>query len=179
MRLAPADPDAAIGILERARCEAPRESAVLHALCLVLARAGEERRAVALAREAVPICFREREGMMAAEILDAVSADVHALGFTREELMAIGGALTDTSRWPVAFNALAGLLMKDPSDGKVVEMLLALADRCAARVAGADDARRVCRFLEVVAGDGPLGDRIAQRLRRLSEAGDTQPLGPG
>jgi len=147
------NPDEALAELLAISSSFAPDPYVLHALCLSLKAAGQQTAAVTVAREALPLCFRARQGLLAAEILEAVDAEPEALGVSRVQLLALGGALAETSLWPLAVKLLAALVLRDPGDAKAIRGLRRIA---ASRAAQHDpaEATRIERFLQLVADDG-------------------------
>ena len=157
---------------------------VLFELVRTLRRLGHAEAALEIAREALPLCFRQRKGMLAARLLEEMDADAHALGFARDELVAMGAALASTEQWETAFQALAACLMKNPDDDKVTEALLRMADRHLAHARNPEEGWKIAQFLDVVVSDPRLHERVEERLRvaekQLSESvhtRTTQPVG--
>lgn len=150
------DPSGALAELLAVSSSFAPDPYVLHALCLSLKQAGQETAAVAVAREALPLCFRARQGLLAAEILEALDAEPAALGISRVQLLALGGALAETSLWPLAVKLLAALVMRDPGDEKAIRGLLRIAAHRSVQHDPAE-AARIERFLELVADPGRAG----------------------
>jgi hypothetical protein len=150
------DADAALAELLAVSSSFAPDPHVLHALCLSLKGAGQETAAVAVAREALPLCFRARQGLLAAEILEAVDAEPAALGVSRVQLLALGGALAETSLWPLAVKLLAALVLRDPGDEKAIRGLLRIASHRTAQHDPAE-AARIERFVQLVADRSPAG----------------------
>jgi hypothetical protein len=151
---AAADPDRALAELLAVSSSFAPDPYVLHALCLSLKRAGQETAAVAVAREALPLCFRARQGLLAAEILEAVDAEPAALGASRAQLLALGGALAETSLWPLAVKLFAALVLREPGDEKAIRGLRRIA-ACRAALRDAVEAARIERFLQLVVDGAP------------------------
>lgn len=160
------DPVAALADLERLRDTHQPSPELLRALCLLYKRSGMTTHAIDAAREALPLCFRERQGILAARILEEIDADAHALGFDREQLVAIGGALAETSEWRVAFRALASWLMKEPDDDRVAAIILRLVDRLLDASQAGEDAWRMATFVSVVAESGVVRQQAHERAAR-------------
>lgn len=164
-------PEAAVEQLERLRREHPADPRVAQALALALHRSGQPLRAVATARDAVPLCFTTSQGLLAAELLAEIEADAHALGFGRDELMALGGALGRTAWRQVAFRAFASLLMRDPRNARATQALLELGcERLAAGDIAAEEAWEIFQFLAVVSELPEVRDAIEAGLA-AAEAG--------
>lgn len=160
------DPEGALAeLLGLARSFAP-DPWVLHALCLSLRDAGQHSAALAMARDALPVCFRARQGLLAAEILEALDAEPAELGATREDLLALGGALAATSLWPLAVKALGAVVLRDPGDEKAVRGLERIAEHLE-RVENRAEAIRIYAFLDLVAGGGEGTSRYAERCAAL------------
>ncbi|NJN64880.1 MAG: hypothetical protein HC882_08355 [Acidobacteria bacterium] len=157
----------AIASLEHLRASHQPSLVVLCALCSMHKRAGHSDRALEVAKEALPICFRTKQGFVAARILEDVDADAHALGFDREQLIALGGALAETAEWRVGFRALASWLMKEPDDTRVAQLLLRLVDRLLAHGYAQDEAWSIARFLSVVAADEEVRQAAEERAARV------------
>jgi hypothetical protein len=155
---------------------------VLFELVRTLRRLGHGEAALEIAREALPLCFRHKQGMLAARLLEEMDADAHALGFGRDELIAMGAALAPTEQWETAFQALAACLMKNPEDVKVTEALLRMADRHLANARNPEEGWKVAQFLSVVVSDPRLLERVDERLRvaerQMSEAVHTRTTQP-
>ncbi len=156
------DPDGALAELLAVSSSFAPDPWVLHALCLSLRNAGQETAAVAVAREALPLCFRARQGLLAAELLEALDAEPTALGASRAQLLALGGALAESSLWPLAVKLLAALVLRDPGDQKAVLGLRRIAAHRSAQRDAAEATRIEC-FLQLVGGSEPEQGRAAER----------------
>jgi len=148
-----ADPNSAIAGLERLRRDHAPDPVVLHALCLMHQRNGDTARAIEVAREAFPICFSRGLGFLAAEIFDVLQADAFALGLRRNELMALGGALSRTLYWRVGFRALGSVLMSDPGDDAAFFELLRMAEYQSNHLCNPAEALNIYGFLSALAMD--------------------------
>lgn len=163
------DPEGALSDLLGLTSSFAPDPYVLHALCISLREAGQHTAALEVARDALPVCFRARQGLLAAEILEAVDAEPAELGATREDLLALGGALAGTSLWPLAVKALGAIALRDPGDSKAVQGLVRIAEQLE-RGENLVEAIRIYRFLELVVGgtDGQYAARceaIEKRMR--------------
>ncbi len=167
------DPVAAICCLEQLRREQPPDPLVLHALCLMHQKNGDVARAVEVAREAFPLCFRHGLGVLAAEMLDTLEADAGALGLGREELLALGGALGRTVYWRLGFRALGSVLIADPGCEPAAVELLRMAEHQLVRLQAPADALTIFQFLATVAPGSPLKKKFDEGLRAAERA-----LGP-
>jgi hypothetical protein len=127
-------------------------------------KTGDTARAIETAHEAFPLCFRHGLGFLAAEIFDALDADAHTLGLKREELLALGGALGRTVYWPVAFRALASVLVDDPTEEQAINDLLRIADQQLHQLREPAEAGRIYQFLATVAPDCPQKETIENGL---------------
>ena len=156
------DPNSAISNLEHLRRDHAPDPVVLHALCLMHQRNGDIARAVEVAREAFPICFRRGLGFLAAEIFDVLEADAHALGLGRDELMALGGALGRTVYWRLGFRALASVLMSNPDDEAAFSELLRMAEYQAKQLRDPAEALNIYGFLATLALDAER-QRVVER----------------
>lgn len=154
------DPLAAISSLEELRRDYAPDPLVLHALCLMHQRNGDVARAVEVAREAFPLCFRRGLGFLAAEIFDALEADAQSLGLGREELLALGGALGRTVYWRLAFRALASVLIAEPSNEQATVELLRMAEHQLNGMREPAEALQIFQFLAAIAPESPLRDRF-------------------
>ncbi len=167
------DPAAAISSLERLRREHPPDPLVLHALCVMHQKNGDVARAVEVAREAFPLCFRRGLGFLAAEIFDTLEADAATLGLHQEELLALGGALGRTVYWRLGFRALGSVLIADPGCEPAAIELLRMAEHQLERLQAPAEALAIFQFLAAVAPESPLRSKFDEGLRAAERA-----LGP-
>ncbi len=171
-RRADDDPHAAITVLESYRAQYAPDAHVLHALCLAYQRAGRSEQAIAIAHEAIPLCFRRGQGLLAAELFEALEGDADALGLGRAELLALGGALSHTAHWSLGFRALASVLMRQPGDGEAQRELVRMAEFLDGQAGLAAEAAKVYQFLLVVTDDeerqGEIERRLATVLGRMA-----------
>ncbi len=172
------DPRRAVERLEALRAEFAPDAHLLSTLCRLLKRCGQTARTVEVGREAIEACFRQRQGLLAAQLLSEIDADAHALGVDRDRLVALGATLVRTGEWPVAFRALASSLMASPSDEAVARTLLALVDRLLERREAAEEAWRIAEFVAVVADCPQLQAEIASRVRRAEAVTPTRRPAP-
>ncbi len=163
-RRAEDDPHAAITVLEAYRTQYAPDPHVLHALCLAYQRAGRSEQAIAVAHEAIPLCFRRGQGLMAAELFESLEGDADALGLGRAELLALGGALSRTPHWNLGFRALASVLMRQPGDENARRELLRTAEFLEGQAGLAAEAAKVYQFLLVLTEDEERAGEIERRL---------------
>lgn len=143
---------------------------VLHALCLCLVDSGKEGQAVAVAREAIPLCFQRRQGMLAAQIFDAIAADAQALGLDRGQQLALGASLIRTPFWELGFRSLAGLLIESPHDRDSFEKLAELGRYLLEKADEPRGALNVFQFLLVMADTEPRRAEIEAWAQRAENA---------
>jgi hypothetical protein len=177
-RRAESEPGAALRDLEGLCDSYAPEPAILHALCMLYHRAGRPADALRVARQAIPLCFKRGRGLLAAEIFESMEGDAAALGFGRDELLAIGGALGRTTYWPLGFRALASVLMRDPADADAVRDLVRIADHLDRSAKLPDEAARILQFLLVVAEDTGRHADWQAKLSRLAPDDNRDLAGP-
>ncbi len=158
------DPDGAIAGLEKLRRAHAPDALLLHSLCLLYHRAGRTESAIEVGREAIPLCFRRGRGLLVAQLLEVLEADAAALGLSRDELLALGGALSHTTYWSLGFRALASLVLADPRDEDAVRALLRLADYLGGEARLPAEAFKVVQFLAALCAGSAEFDAIERRL---------------
>jgi hypothetical protein len=169
------EPQRAIAYLEELRAGCAPIPQVLHALCLMRQQVGEEDGALALAREALPLCFERGHLYLAADIFAALKKRTGELGFTRQQLLDIARALREKQDWKNAVNAYAVVLRADPNEIRAIKGMLEVGHSLLYQMKSPTEARQVFAYLLNTCTMTSLGDFIRQGLveaeRRMAPPG--------
>lgn len=166
------DPDAAIRMLDDLRASHAANPLVLHALVLACQQAGREERAVDLAREAFPLCFQRGNVALAAEMFRALWKHAGALRLSRDQILAVAGALVNLADLKHATTAYAVVARLDPSERRALKGLLHVAELHLRPGGSPDEALKIYRYLLHHCPNSPLDAEIRRALaeaeRRLA-----------
>ena len=134
-------------------------------------QAGDRPKAVAVAREAVPLCLERGNLRLAAELYRVMRAHLKYLDLGRDQLHAIGGELREMKDWKNAANIYAFMLRREPREMRAIKAMLQIADVMLHREDVPDEAHRVYSFLLKQCSDSTLADFMragqAEAERRL------------
>ncbi len=158
------DPTGAIADLEEMRAGHAPNPQVLHALCLSLYQSGRAEEALAVAREAMPICFERGHVTLAADIFRFAATQLKDLGLERDQLLMIASVLLKGGHPGHAANLYATILRSDASERRAVKGLLQVADLKQRDPAGVSEAVRIYRFLLQHCAASPLADDMRRGL---------------
>lgn len=111
VRAAVGNPAQAAEALEQLRHEFAPNASVLHALAVAYARSGKREEAIAVAREAIPLCARSGNVVLAAEIAAGFRENLDVLGVTPEQATGFAESLRTAKRLAPAA-ALYGSLLR-------------------------------------------------------------------
>jgi hypothetical protein len=104
-------------------------AALLHAWTLALVEAGEEQRAVEVAREALPFLLSRGATPLAASLVPPLAAHLQALRLTPAQVSALGGALKQQGDLADATRLYAAAVREDPQNAGAVKSLLQIAEQ--------------------------------------------------
>ncbi len=145
---------------------------VLHALVLAHHKAGHDERALEVAREALPLCFQRGAVLLAAEIFRALWTHLAALPLSRDQVLAIGGALVKAGDLKFAASAFVQAFKMEPGELRAVKGLLQVADLDLRPGGSPDDAAKIYKFLLHSCPSSPFEQDIrmglAETERRLA-----------
>lgn len=158
------DPAGAIASLEELRATHAPSPQVLHALCLLLYQSGRAAEALAVAREAIPVCLERGSALLAAEIFRHAAANLKELDLGRDHLLLIASVLLKSGGLGHAANLYASVLRAEPAERRAVKGLLQVADLKQREPAGVPEAIKIYRYLLHRCPDSPLADDMRRGL---------------
>jgi hypothetical protein len=158
------DPAGAIASLEELRASHAPNPQILHALCLSLYQSGRADDALAVAREAMPICLGTGHVTLAADIFRFAAAHLKELGLDRDQLLAIASVLLKGGHPGHAANIYATILRVDAGERRAVKGLLQVADQKQRDPAGVSEAVKIYRYLLQHCAGSPLADDMRRGL---------------
>lgn len=150
------EPAAAIEELAALRSTFAPNPQLLHALALLLDRAGEADRVLEVAKEAVPLCLERGDTELAAGVFGLVIHQHQELGLSKEELLALAGAFTALTNLRNAARIYAMVIHEEASETRAIKGLLQVGERMQRDPTQVDAAVKVYRFLLDRCSDSPL-----------------------
>jgi hypothetical protein len=177
------DPESAVRLLEELRGEFAPSPHVLHALCLMRAHAGQPEQAVALAREALPLCFQRGHLVFAAEIIRALWAQVDHLGIGREHSLVVASTLRKAGDLQTSCKLYKRVLGNDRAEPRAIKGLMNSADTMIEDPAQIDEALRIYEFLLMTCKTSRLVEDMRrgheEAVRRKARVHDLEPAHAG
>jgi len=159
------DPPGAVRLLDELRDQSMSPSAqLLHAITAMKARMGDHPGAIAAAKETLPLCFERGNLQLAADVFRLLRHDQVALGLTRDQVLAIGGALRHMQDWKNAANAYASVLQIDTHEQRAIKGLLQVAGVLLHQQNAPSDAHRLYVYLMRACADSPFVQEIREGL---------------
>jgi hypothetical protein len=160
---------AALGELDAAFLPQPT---VRQALVMALISAGRLQEAVAVAREAIPLCMRSGNVGAAALMCEALLETGDPLGLGNDQLNAIGETLKGMKRSTAAVDVYARVLRLDPTDVKAMKGTIAIAQELAQQKESAAMAVRIFDALIANCPGSPLLEFVkAERAKASRKTG--------
>ncbi len=150
------EPAAAIEELDALRSTFAPSPQLLHALALLLERAGDADRVLEVAKEAVPLCIERGDTEWAAEVFGLVIRQHQELQLSKEDLLALAGAFTALADLRNAARVHAMVIHEEPGETRAIKGLLQVAERMQRDPTQVDAAVKVYRFLLDRCADSPL-----------------------
>lgn len=145
--------------------------AVRQALVMALISARRLQEAVAVAREAIPLCLRSGNVGAAALICEALLETGDSLGLSKDQLISIGDALKGMKHSAAAVDVYARVLRAEPTDMKAMKGTIAIAQELAQQKETAAVAVRVYDALITACPGSPLLDFVkAERAKASKKA---------
>jgi hypothetical protein len=140
--------------------------AVRQALSLALVAAGRQQDAVAVARDAIPLCITSGNVAAAALIYEALLSSGDTFGLTKEQTIALGDALKSMKRSAGAVEVYAGVLRSNAGDVKAMKGMIAVAQVLSQQKETAAEAVRIYDYLVTHCPGSPLLDFVnAERAK--------------
>jgi hypothetical protein len=123
------NPDAALAALQALNAEFAPHPLVLQSLALHNYRAGRIEPSIALAREAIPLCFERGHSYLAAELFSEMRQYRSQLALTMEQLLTVGHTLMKMEDFATAAKAYTAVIGQDNSESRAVKGLLQVAEK--------------------------------------------------
>jgi len=123
------DPDATLTGLQALNSEFAPHPLVLHNLALHHYRAGQIEPSIAVALEAIPLCFERGHSYLVAELFSEMRQYRSKLALTMEQLLTIGHTLIKMEDFATAAKAYTAVIGHDSSESRAVKGLLQVAEK--------------------------------------------------
>lgn len=123
------NPDATLAALQALNAEFAPHPLVLQSLALHNYRAGRIEPSIAVAREAIPLCFERGHSYLAAELFSEMRQYRSQLGLTMEQLLTVGHTLIKMEDFATAAKAYTAVIGQDNSESRAVKGLLQVAEK--------------------------------------------------
>jgi len=161
------DRDGALGDLRQLHADHAPSAPVMHALALCLHEAGRAAEALAMARQAMPLCIARGQAPLAAELFATFWKQAKELGLDHEQIDAVASSFMKSGDLGRAVSAYGLALTMDPADRKATKGLLQAADQRLHKEGRPKDAAKIYTFLLIHAPNSS----FAEDMRRgLAEA---------
>ena len=139
---------------------------------MALISAARYQEAVAVAREAIPLCMRSGNLGAAALVCEALLETGDSLGLNKEQLISIGDTLRGMKHSVEAVDVYARVLRMDPTDVKAIKGTIAVAQEMAHQKETAAISVRIYDALIATCPGSPLLDFVRTEREKASKKGD-------
>ena len=150
------NPDAALAALQKLNTDFAPHPLVLQSLALCNYRAGRVEPSIAVAREAIPLCFERGHSYMAAEMFREMRQHRSHLTLTLEQLLTIGHTLMKMEDFATAAKAYTAVIGQDHGELRAVKGLLQVAEKIQHEKHKPEAAIKVYRYLLQHCSSSPL-----------------------
>jgi tetratricopeptide (TPR) repeat protein len=141
------DPEATLSALQELNADFAPHPLVLQSLALHSYRAGRIEPSIAVAREAILLCFERGHSYMAAELFREMRQHRSHLALTLEQLLTIGHTLVKMEDYATAAKAYTAVIGQDHGESRAVKGLLQVAEKILHEKHKPDASAKVYRYL--------------------------------
>jgi len=171
------DPEATLSALQKLNAEFAPHPLVLQSLAIHNYRAGRVEPSIALAREAIPLCFERGHSYMAAELFREMRQHRSHLSLTLEQLLTIGHTLVKMEDFATAAKAYTAVIGQDHGESRAVKGLLQVAEKILHEKHKPEAAAKVYRYLLQHCSSSPLAEYMQAGLEETERVMAQAPVG--